>query len=243
MKKQKRRKSPPPVPVPWKMFKALCWIAAPFGIFAYGMLLFRETEQTLLLHSSCRYAGYGFTVGCLLWPLASRFLTFYQVFIHELTHLVMGLLFFKKPKRLMASDEGGLVDMYGGNFVITLAPYFFPLVSFVLVLVAPLLNTAFLDYYYILLGFFTGAHIVSVALQFRPHQPDIRETGLVFSLLFCTAGNIIILTGILGFLVNEYAGIWLYLRQGFSEAVTAGQILLESYGKPAYGYFQNLLSL
>src|SRR3990172_2925734 len=46
---------------------------------------------------------------------------------HELTHALFALLFGGSVKAFRASNRGGRVTLTKSNFIITLAPYFFPL--------------------------------------------------------------------------------------------------------------------
>jgi len=151
-------------------------------------------------------AIYGFFAGSILWLLFGRFLQFFHVLEHELTHLLFGLLFLKKPKAISASDQGGRTELYGGNFIITLAPYFFPTLPFMLFLFFPFLDEKFYNYFFIALGFFTGYHFISNIQEFKFSQPDIKEAGIIFSPLFCLFGTLLTLGFILGFLGDGFKG-------------------------------------
>src|SRR5437764_9912368 len=56
------------------------------------------------------------------------------VFGHELTHAVWTWLFGGRVKRFKASSQGGHVIVTKSNFLIALAPYFFPLYAILVVL-------------------------------------------------------------------------------------------------------------
>ena len=56
---------------------------------------------------------------------------FIHVMAHELTHIFWAFLFGGKAKKLEVSASGGRVLINRTNFVITLAPYFFPLYTFI----------------------------------------------------------------------------------------------------------------
>ena len=62
---------------------------------------------------------------------------------HELTHAIWGLLFGAVPSRLRVSESGGSVNLTKSNMLITLAPYFFPFYTFVVV-VAAIVTYAFI---------------------------------------------------------------------------------------------------
>src|SRR5438045_4984914 len=57
------------------------------------------------------------------------------VFGHELTHALWTWLFGGRVKKFKASAAGGHVVVSRSNFVITLAPYFFPVYAAMVVLV------------------------------------------------------------------------------------------------------------
>ena len=57
------------------------------------------------------------------------------VFGHELTHALWTWLFLGSVKKFKASAKGGKVVITRENFLITLAPYFFPLYAVFVVLV------------------------------------------------------------------------------------------------------------
>src|SRR5438132_11841515 len=57
------------------------------------------------------------------------------VFGHELTHAVWTWLFGGRVKKFRATSEGGHVVVSKNNFLITLAPYFFPVYVAIVVLV------------------------------------------------------------------------------------------------------------
>ncbi len=196
------------VPLHWKIIKILFWVLTPPCIAACAAILYNTALTEITQHSSCRIAAYGFAAGCLAWPFVSRFLLFFEVFIHEMTHLAVGLIFLRRPRAIVASEEGGRTEIYGGNFVITLAPYFFPLIPAVLIAVSPLLQSFCLQYLYAALGFFTGVHLITAARQFRFYQPDVREAGAVFSMLFCLFGNLLVIVCLLGFTAGGLEGTW-----------------------------------
>ena len=62
---------------------------------------------------------------------------------HELTHAIWGLMFGARPSDLRVGQNGGSVKLTKSNLLITLAPYFFPFYTF-LVVIAALITYAFL---------------------------------------------------------------------------------------------------
>jgi hypothetical protein len=117
----------------------------------------------------------------------------------------------------MASEEGGRVDLYGGNIIITLSPYFFPGLSMLLIAAFPFIDMHYHRVLFALLGFTAGYHIISTLLEFKLHQPDIREAGPAFSIIFCFFANIVMIGFIGGFVCNGFAGGTAFIKNGLWE--------------------------
>ena len=139
--------------------------------------------------------GIGAFVAC--WFLLPRPVKTY-VFGHELTHALWGLLFFAKPSRLRVGEKGGSVNLTRTNFLITLAPYFFPFYTFV-VIVAALATSLFMDrlpcmpLWIFLIGFTWAFHILFTFETLARRQPDITVYGRTFSWTFIFAANALLI--------------------------------------------------
>ena len=87
---------------------------------------------------------------------------------HELTHAIWGMAFGAMPSKLRVSEDGGSVNLSKSNMLITLAPYFFPFYTFVVV-AAALATLAFvrplpfLPLWMFMIGF-TWAFLANAAL-------------------------------------------------------------------------------
>ncbi len=128
--------------------------------------------------------GFGFFV--LLYLLLPAPMKTY-VLAHELTHALWGLAMGARVVRPMkVSDKGGSVTLTKSNVLITLAPYFFPLYT-VLLLIVYLACAHFFDLHayrpvwYALLGLTWAFHLVFTLHALRQRQPDILEHGRIFS--------------------------------------------------------------
>lgn len=105
---------------------------------------------------------------------------------HELTHALFAMLFGGSVKSFHASDRGGRVTVTKSNFLITLAPYFFPLYTFAALMLYWLAITA--DAHNRTVGiliFLSGAtftfHLMLTFIFLQTDQNDIQEQGSVFS--------------------------------------------------------------
>jgi len=120
------------------------------------------------------------------------------VFGHELTHALWTWLFGGKVKKFKASSKGGHVIVTRNNFVIALAPYFFPLYA-VLVVLAFLLGhwiwnwQHYLPWFHLCLGAAYAFHVTLTWHILKHNQSDITEQGYLFSSVVIFLGNISIL--------------------------------------------------
>jgi hypothetical protein len=105
---------------------------------------------------------------------------------HELTHALFALLFGGAVKSIHASNRGGRVTITKSNFIITLAPYFFPLyTSLALVLYWTARAADARGVATGILIFLSGAtfalHLVLTFVFLQTDQNDIRDEGAIFS--------------------------------------------------------------
>ncbi len=105
---------------------------------------------------------------------------------HELTHALFALLFGGTVKSIHASDRGGRVTITKSNFIITLAPYFFPLYTTLALILYWTARAAdargmATDILIFLSGATFALHLVLTFAFLQTDQNDIREEGAIFS--------------------------------------------------------------
>ena len=115
--------------------------------------------------------------------------SFFAIMEHELTHMLFAVLTFHKPKALdVNQDVGGSFSFEGkGNWLIALAPYFFPTFWFFIVLLVPIYQsiTGHLPEFYLsLLGVFLGYNFIVTCLSIHPKQTDFKVAGYPFTICF-----------------------------------------------------------
>ena len=120
------------------------------------------------------------------------------VFGHELTHVVWTWLFGGRVKKFKASASGGHVVVNKSNFVIALAPYFFPLYAVLVVLIFLaghwLWNWHhYLVWFHLLLGAAYAFHVTLTWHILKHSQTDISEQGYLFSAVIIFLGNVAVL--------------------------------------------------
>ena len=120
------------------------------------------------------------------------------VLAHELTHALWALLMGAKIGKMRITKKGGHVEVSKTNFWITLAPYFFPLYTFIIIGVF-YISSLFFDshsYFSIWLGSigFTWAfHIIFTIDMLKTKQTDITEHGKFFSCLIIYCVHLILI--------------------------------------------------
>jgi hypothetical protein len=130
------------------------------------------------------------------------------VFGHELTHVLWTWLFGGRVKKFRASAKGGHVIVTKNNFIIALAPYFFPVYAFLVVLVflAGHWIWGLKDYavwFHLLLGAAYGFHVTLTWHILKNSQTDITEHGYLFSTVIIFLGNASVLLAAIPLLAGQ----------------------------------------
>lgn len=192
---------------PKKTFKAHWgrWIAAVLllfpGVFC-TVVLARQLEQfnpaNLTQLAFATGAGVYVVMHLLLWkPI------FMHVMGHELTHAFWAVMLGGKIKSLLVSHEGGQVTLSKSNFLIALAPYFFPLYTFLLIPIYFIAAPKFHPVLAFAIGFTLAFHVALTLHSLREHQSDIREVGVLFSFSFVYLMNVLVIAVILAVVAPE----------------------------------------
>lgn len=152
-------------------------------------------QRTGLSAESLALVG-GVAAFALAWAALSHPAKAY-VLGHELTHALWGILFFARPSDITVGASGGSVRLSKTNLLITLAPYFFPFYTFV-VIVCALATAAFLHplpclpLWLFLIGFTWAFHVLFTVETLGRRQPDVKAYGRVFSWTFIFLANVAI---------------------------------------------------
>src|SRR5437016_1291793 len=130
------------------------------------------------------------------------------VFGHELTHALWTWVLGGRVKKFKASSEGGHVVVTRNNFIIALAPYFFPLYAVLVVMVFVaghwLWNWRnYLVWFHLLLGAAYGFHVTLTWHILKSQQSDIADQGYLFSAVVIFLGNMLVLLIGLPFLTGK----------------------------------------
>ena len=120
------------------------------------------------------------------------------VFGHELTHAVWTWLFGGKVKKFKASADGGHVVVTKHNFLIGLAPYFFPIYVVMAVVVFTIGHLIWnwrqhVVWFHLIVGAAYAFHITLTIHILKTRQSDITQQGYFFSAVIIFLGNIAVL--------------------------------------------------
>ena len=120
------------------------------------------------------------------------------VFGHELTHALWTWLFGGQVKKIKVTSGGGHVVISKTNFVIALAPYFFPLYAVIVIGVFALGNLiwnwgGYFVWFHLLVGAAYAFHVTLTFHTLKTRQSDITSQGRLFSAVIIFLGNVCVL--------------------------------------------------
>lgn len=176
-----------------------------------------------------------FAAGAVVFPIMFFFLfkpVRIYVWGHELTHAFFVILSRGKIKQIKLGANSGYVKTDKRNFLISLAPYYFPFYSAIVFVCFHVLTlfvpraTDFFGIYVFLLGFTFAFHIVFTFYVVGKEQEDIKYNGFVFSLVTI-------------FLINELL-FGLFLTVPLKGA--CARSYLDMFATMAVGHYLSLLT-
>lgn len=176
-----------------------CWV---ISIAVYQ--LYRGSIEARLPNA---WEAWALPTGFLLW-VAIFFLlpkpTRTYVLGHELTHAFWALMMGGRIGKMKVGKSGGHVELSKTNFVISLAPYFFPFYTFLVValfyLVGLLVDmNPYRAWWLGAVGFTWSFHITFTLHMLSHRQPDVQEHGRVFSYTIIFIMNVLVI------------GVWMVL--------------------------------
>lgn len=151
------------------------------------------------------------------------------VFGHELTHAVWTWVFGGQVKRFKAASDGGHVVTTKNNFIIALAPYFFPVYAVLLVVIFFIgdlfwqWRRGYLTWFHLLLGTAYAFHVTLTWEILKTRQTDITSQGRLFSAVVIFLGNAMVLVIAIplltGYSLLHALGLWFGCNRAILERV------------------------
>ncbi len=167
-----------------------------YPIIAILIILFSIEFFDTIVYAVTHLAKYQWMIyGMIAYFIIRRFRFFscneewLQTTSHELSHTIVGLMFLHKIHSLESRENSGVVyhsGKYGGIFI-SLAPYCLPIFTYIILLARLIGANQMLYIFDILIGFSLAFHILCFWTQTRLYQPDIKNQGIIRSLLFIVA--------------------------------------------------------
>ena len=181
---------------------AFCLIILPFSVVALS-----DSKIIGEVFSNNGAIVAGFSIYLVVWffyfsrPSAG---SFFSTFEHELTHAIFAWATFKKVTGLTATwREGGVCYFEGGkNWLIFIAPYFFPTLMLVPIVLSFVVKREYFEAVEIMLGAVMAYHMTSTYLETHSNQTDLQETSFLFAFLFLPTANIMVYTTALIYFVR-----------------------------------------
>lgn len=157
--------------------------------------------------------------------LLSRQFLYLYVLGHELTHAVFIYLCGGRVSGFKVTIDGGYVMTNKSNILIALSPYFVPFWSVVVLAISCLLRLIWdIPYHdealYLCIGGSWTFHLAWTLWMIPRDQPDLKENGTFFSLIFIYLINVLLLAALLclvpqGLSFSSYAYHWINLFNNF----------------------------
>jgi hypothetical protein len=171
---------------------------------------FFEVLQIMLKYKEHYYPMlWGMGIYILAWQILFKNIGngWFATLEHELTHILFAVVTFHKITDLKASFTGNGHMHYsgvgGGNWLITISPYFFPTFSAMVLSLSYLSKHQFDAFFLGLLGFSIVYHIHSTYRETHYGQSDLKKVGIGYAWLFLPSANLLAFVMLLALIPND----------------------------------------
>jgi hypothetical protein len=134
---------------------------------------------------------------------------------HELTHALFAWATFHKVVQFRATwSRGGHIQYLGiGNWLVTIAPYFFPTLSLFALIILAFLPREYAWWGGAALGFTVAYHLTSTWRETHPQQPDLAKVGFPFAICFLPAANGLVYGVLFSFAATGGGGVAVFFER------------------------------
>lgn len=153
----------------------------------------------------------GFSVYAVLWFVIFRRKwagSYLSTLEHEITHALFAIITGHSVKGMqITAHSGGRIEYKGGsgNWLIIIAPYFFPTVTILLLFIRPFIPQNY--WLEIGIGVSIAFHIGSTFFETHGGQSDQQTVGKLFAIFFLPTANILTIIFIAAYLQSGWSGI------------------------------------
>lgn len=173
----------------------LLLLTIPYAVKIIGIILFPDRIGVLRQLSIYQWVGVGIATFTVIHSVVKKNMTWLETFSHELTHIVVALLFFRRVHSFHAEEGNGVVCTSGKHEYalapMALAPYCLPILTYLLLSIRCLMDFHGMWIYDVIIGMTICFHFFCFKNQTGNYQTDINQYPLSFSYLYIVTALLI----------------------------------------------------
>ena len=178
----------------YNTLSVLKWPVALLSFAFLPSMVWALWQEILGDLSALTFVFFGALAYAALWWFSIRnwTISWLSTLEHELTHCLFAWLTGNKVGEIKVTfRRGGHMVVIGSpNWLIDVAPYFFPTVTVVLLLLAPLVPALDVVVYQLAIGISLCYHITSSMTETHEGQTDLQKAGFLFCWMFLPTANL-----------------------------------------------------
>ena len=198
-----------------------------YAVKIIGIILFPDRIGVLRQLSIYQWVGVGIAVFAVIHSVVKKNMTWLETFSHELTHIVVALLFFRRVHSFHAEEGSGVVYTSGKHeFALApmaLAPYCLPIFTYLLLSIRCLMDFHGMWIYDVLIGMTICFHFFCFKNQTGNYQTDINQYPLSFSYLYIVTALLI-----------NFCVIWVAFFPQYNVYTSLGRLVTSVWKNGAY---------
>ena len=177
------------------LLSILVFLTVPYALKILGIILFPKRIDVLRQISIYQWVFVGIAAFAAIHSVVKKNMAWLETFSHELTHIVVAFLFFRRVHSFHAEESGGVVYTSGeheyGIAPMALAPYCLPIFTYLLLSIRCLMDFHGMWIYDVLIGMSICFHFFCFKNQTGNYQTDINQYPLSFSYLYIATALLI----------------------------------------------------
>lgn len=177
------------------LLSILLLLTIPYAVKIIGIILFPDRIGVLRQLSIYQWVGVGIAAFTVIHSVVKKNMTWLETFSHELTHIVVALLFFRRVHSFHAEEGSGVVYTSGKHEYalapMALAPYCLPIFTYLLLSIRCLMDFHGMWIYDVIIGMTICFHSFCFKNQTGNYQTDINQYPLSFSYLYIVTALLI----------------------------------------------------